>query len=227
MSAIHSRWSSVGIVTCCLALTALTGCKSGFKAPGADWLSWGKPKPSASSLAGAPRRPSAGALPTPSATTARASSPYGQAGYGAGATGQTGYASQSHAGHSHGSGTTNGYQTGPYSSGATNGLAGTQGAGAAGPYSSPYQASQTGQSGYGGGSAYGVADSRGSTGYQATTAAGTGASKSWNSDPYRRAGDPSGSGQATTASSTCCVNLRKQSASSRYYGLPSHTESVR
>ena len=196
MGANHSRWSWVGVTGCCLALTALTGCKSGFKAPSADWLSWTKPKPAANSLTSAPRKPSVGALPNPSATTAGAASPYGQTGFAQNATGQSGYG---------GRGTT-GYQTGPYNTGsaggypsASSGIAGAQGAGAAGPYRSPYQAAQDTSPRYNTGAGYGVADTRGAAGYQASPAASGSGNQSWNSDAYRRGGDTYGGGQAAAS----------------------------
>lgn len=200
MRATYSNWSWIGITSCCLALTALTGCKSGFKAPGADWLSWGKPKPTATSLASVPKKPSVGALPTPSATTAGAASPYGQTGYARNTTGQSDYGANAQ-----GSGNT-GYPTGPYATGtaggypaASNGLASTPASGATSPYRSPYQAAQGGTPDYNSGGAYGVADARGTTGYQGTSTTGGSNDQSWNSDPYRRAGDSYGGTQTPTS----------------------------
>ena len=200
MRATYSRWSWVGVTSCCLALTALTGCKSGFKMPSADWMSWGKPKPTANSLASVPKKPSVGALPTPLATTAGANSQYGQTGYVNNGTSPGGYGANAYGG-----GAT-GYQTGPYNTGAaggypaaTSGLTGTPTAGAAGPYRSPYQAAQGSTPDYNSGTNYGVADTRGSAGYQESSPAGGNGTQPWNSDPYRRAGDPYGGNQASTS----------------------------
>ena len=191
MRATYSRWSCVGVTFCCLTLTAFTGCKSGFKAPSADWLSWGKPKPTASSLASVPKRPSVGALPTPSATTAGAASTYGQQSYARNTSGPSGY----------GANGTTGYQTGPYSTGAAGAYPGTS-SGIAGtptatsPYRSPYQAAQGTTSGYDTGAKYGVADARGSANYQVGSTSAANNTQPWNSDAYRRAGDPYGGTQA-------------------------------
>lgn len=199
MRATYSRWSWVGVTSCCLALTALTGCKSGFQAPSMDWLGWAKSKPSANSLASVPRKPSVGALPTPSATTAGPTSPYGQTGYARNTTGPGGYGATAQGG-------ATGYQTGPYgtasaggSQASSTGFANNPTAGATGPYRSPYQASQSATPDYNSGTSYGVADNRGSAGYQASPTAGGGDAQSWNADPYRRAGDPYG-GSQTSAS---------------------------
>ena len=191
MRATYSRWSWVGITSCCLALTALTGCKSGFQAPSTAWLPWSKPKPTATSLASVPKKPSVGALPTPSATTAGAASPYGQAGYARNTTSPTGYG-----GNPQGSGST-GYQTGPYATAATGGYPGTSNgltsappaAGATGPYRSPYQAAQSGAPDYNSGGGYGVADARANTGYQGAASPSSGGGQAWNADPYRSSGD--------------------------------------
>lgn len=195
MRATYSRWSWVGITSCCLAIAALTGCKSGFKAPSTNWLSWGKPKPTANSLASVPKKPSVGALPTPSATTAGAASPYGQTSYAKNTAGAGGYGANAQ------SGGTTGYQTGPYNTGAaggypatSSGVAGSQSA--TSPYRSPYQAAQGATSTYNTGATYGVADARGTTGYQGSSTSASDNTQSWNLDPYRRAGDPYGAGQA-------------------------------
>ena len=198
MRATYSRWSWVGLTSCCLAITALTGCKSGFKAPSTDWLSWGKPKPTSTSLASVPKKPSVGALPTPSATTAGAASPYGQTAYARNTTSPGGYGANAQ------SGGAASYQTGAYGTGAaggypaaSSGLAGTQTA--TSPYRSPYQAAQGAASNYDTGATYGVADARSSGGYQGSSTPTSGNTQSWNSDPYRRAGDPYGTGQGSVS----------------------------
>jgi hypothetical protein len=102
MRAILSRWSMMLAAVTCLSLLASTGCKTGVSMPGSDWLSWAK-RPSATSLAANqyPQRPSANALPNPSATTNPQST---YPGFGA----PNNYAANQ-------SGGTTGYNTGPYS----------------------------------------------------------------------------------------------------------------
>ncbi len=201
MRATFPRWSWIVVTSCCLVVTVSSGCKSGFKAPGADWFTWGKPKPSTSALASVPKKPSAGALPTPSATTAGANSvaaggagtrPYGQPGQ----YGQTGYANTGtgYPANTYGA-APQGYQTGPYNTGSTgayppsaNGYASAPTGGTAtGPYQSPYQASQTATSGYGTNSGYNTADARGGAAYNGASyngGSGAAAPQTWNQNPY-------------------------------------------
>jgi len=132
-----------------LALASMTGCQSGLSMPSSNWLSWGK-KPSTTALSSNIKKPTAGQLPTPSATTAGASSlaatggarPYGQTGF------QYPGAQP----------TSSGYQTGPYNTGGASSYQPTNsslasappyGGAATGPYQSPYQSNQQpAQSGY-------------------------------------------------------------------------------
>lgn len=193
MRASSWRWSSVGITLSCFLLAGVTGCKTGGS--GINWLSWGQ-KPSTTALSSA-ARPSANALPGPSATTNTnglansGARPYGQAGY------QSGQAAPG------------GYQTGQYSTGSgtrnypagSSSVAGvpTSGYGtpsATGPYQSPYQSGQAANTGsYSG---YTTADARGGTGYPNSTSTVTPASpagSSWNSGQWRRGADASSAAQ--------------------------------
>jgi hypothetical protein len=188
MRASSWRRFSIGSTVTCFLLAGTTGCQTG--GPGMNWLSWGQ-KPSTTAISSA-ARPSASALPGPSATTnanglaSSSANPYGQVGYQAGQTAP------------------GGYQTGPYATGsgsrsypsASSSVAGvpTSGYGtqsASPPYQSPYQSGQSANTGsYSG---YSTADSRSDTGYSSPTSTGGGATAagSLNSEQWRRGGDAS------------------------------------
>ena len=145
MRAILSRWSMMLAAVTCVTLVASTGCKSGLSMPGSDWLSWAK-RPSATSLAANqyPQKPSANALPNPSATTNPQSA---YPGFGA-----ANYAANQ-------SGGTPGYNTGPYSTAGLSSAAanrarlaansypnsGSSQGQASPPYQSPYASQSTAQ----------------------------------------------------------------------------------
>ena len=199
MRATLSRWSLVVAIATCMSLVSVTGCKSGMGIPGADWLSWGK-KPSPTSISSSSqRKPSASALPTPSATTA-ATGPlasYPNSNYS-----QSSLQAQVNKG---------GYRTGPYGTGASSqaGVDRYSGTGtplggssytgnppAGAPYQSPYQASGSTYPTSGSGSpiasqnGYATSDSRNSL-YNAAQSTGNPPSTSYqNASQTRRGGDP-------------------------------------
>ena len=72
MRVIIPRWSLLGVTCVGLLTVSSLGCKTGTSMPGSDWLGWNKKTPSPAQMAGAPKKPSANGLPSPSASTAGA-----------------------------------------------------------------------------------------------------------------------------------------------------------
>lgn len=70
MRVIIPRWSVLGVTCVGLLTVSSLGCKTGTSMPGSDWLGWNKKTPPPTQMAGAPKKPSANGLPSPSASTA-------------------------------------------------------------------------------------------------------------------------------------------------------------
>ena len=204
------RHGLAGLAVASLMLMS-AGCKSGFSTPSMDWLSWGKKKPSMSTLATTtPQRPSSTSSTLPSPSTTMASSAAGNTGGGAPMSG------------SQPAGGGSGFYTGPYNTGPHSGnpqaagsLGGPQAGGYAGaanttanPGGSAYNGYQSPYNNPAGG--YRTADNRSTYGMTSGTTptnpySGSAAPQPWNSAGNNAMGSgpvaPAGYGAPPTAPS--------------------------